>query len=222
MSSNPKSSNIRPSKRMTSIANRIMLQISRTKLSLYFKMDLLIFILLNAGWAYMKEIERAGDFVLKRNRCFVTESGSLRDLLYLVYSADGELLLSVGFFRVLFVTVSFVSAVFVLQFLGVLLSLPAVSSRARRTLSPIREIAEKADELNRLAFSEDKYSDFLFEMIMNAVEEFQIGESTEITVKIMGDTYEIIDDGSGIGVEDSKLLKDYEWKRIMMYPGIFF
>ncbi|MCR4739561.1 MAG: HAMP domain-containing histidine kinase [Lachnospiraceae bacterium] len=105
----------------------------------------------------MKEIEEAGGFVLKRSRCFITESGSLTDLLYRVYSTDGTLLLSVGFYKVLVSITALVSAVFVLQFLGVILSLPAVSSRARRTLAPMREIAERADELNRLAFSEDKY-----------------------------------------------------------------
>ena len=91
-----------------------------------------------------------------------------------------------------------------------------------READPHVVLCDGTTAFSEFSFSEDKCEHFLFEMIMNAVEEFQIGEATEITVNVKGDTYEIIDDGSGIGVEDSELLKDYEWKRIMMYPGIIF
>ena len=157
MSSNPNNSNNRPSKKMKSIAHRIMWQISRDKIGLYFKMDILIFVLLNVFWAYMKEIEVIGDFALKRHRDLVIGSGHIAGLAYQVKSMDGTVLMTVGFFDVVTRIAMLVVALYLLQLLGVMLSLPAISARAHRTLAPIREVAEKADELNRLAFSEDKY-----------------------------------------------------------------
>ncbi|RKM54704.1 sensor histidine kinase [Butyrivibrio sp. X503] len=157
MSSNPNNNNNRPSKNMKSIAHRIVWMISRTKLGLYFKMDFLIFVLLNIFWAYMKELEVIGSFAFKRHRDFIVENGLITDLAYRVRSMDGKVLMTVGFFDVFARIAMLVGALYLLQLLGVLISLPAVSSRAHKTLSPIREVAEKADELNRLAFSEDKY-----------------------------------------------------------------
>ena len=68
--------------------------------------------------------------------------------------------------------------------------------------------------------SDDHLEHYLFELIMNSVEEFQIGEANEIKVCVRSNTYEIIDNGSGIAVEDSERFKDYEWKRILVYPHL--
>jgi len=165
MSSNPKQNNIRPSKKMTSIAHHIAVQLTMAKLGLYFKMDLLFFILINAGWLYMKELEIVGDFVFRRRRSFFSETGVWTDLYYRVSSMDGNVLMSVDFFDVVFKVAVFVSVLFVLQFILVTLAFPFTIMKAHRTLRPIREIAEKADELNRLAFSEDK-----FRLIEDAIE----------------------------------------------------
>ena len=43
---------------------------------------------------------------------------------------------------------------------------------------------------------------------------------SEIKVCVRSNTYEIIDNGSGIAVEDSERFKDYEWKRILVYPHL--
>ena len=158
MSSNPMQNNVRPSKKMTSIAHHIVGQISLAKTKVYLKTDLLMFILLNAGWAYMKELEVIGEFSLfNHNRSLYSETGHLSDMCYRVFSTDGEMLMSAEFFMIAFRIAVFVAALFVLQMIGLMLSLPIVFRKAHRTLRPIREIAEKADELNRLAFSEDKF-----------------------------------------------------------------
>ncbi len=70
--------------------------------------------------------------------------------------------------------------------------------------------------------SDDYLEHYLFELIMNSVEEFQIGKADEIKVCVRSNTYEIIDNGSGIGVEDSERFKDYEWKRILVYPHLIY
>ncbi len=166
MSSNPKQNNVRPSKKMTSITHHIAVQISLAKAKVYLKTDLLLFILLNAGWVYMKELEVIGNFdFLGRNRSFYSETGHIGELCYRVFSTDGKMLMSVDFFTVFFRITVFVAILFAMQMIGLLLSLPVVFGKARRTLRPIREIAEKADELNRLAFSEDK-----FRLIEDAIE----------------------------------------------------
>ena len=167
MSSNPNQNqnNIRPSKKMTSIAHRIAGQITLAKLGIYFQMDLLFFILFNAGWAYMKELELLGDFAFRRHRDLALENGVLTGLSYRVYSMDGERLMAVDFFDTVFRIAVFVAALFVLQLIGLLFSAPLASARAHRTLRPIREMAEKTYELNKIAFSEDK-----FRLIENAIE----------------------------------------------------
>ena len=167
MSSNPNQNqnNIRPSKKMTSIAHRIVGQITLAKLGIYFQMDLLFFILFNAGWAYMKELELLGDFTFRRHRDLALENGVLTGLSYRVYSMDGERLMAVDFFDTVFRIAVFVAALFVLQLIGLLFSAPLASARAHRTLRPIREMAEKTYELNKIAFSEDK-----FRLIENAIE----------------------------------------------------
>jgi len=165
MSSNLKQNNIKTSKKMTSIAHHIAVQLTMEKLGLFFKMDLLLFILLNAGWAYMKELEIIGDFAFMRRRDFSFETGKWKDLYYRVYSMDGEFLMSVEFFDIVFKMAVFVIVLFVLQIIFVILSFSYTKMKAHRTLRPIREITEKADELNRLAFSEDK-----FRLIEDAIE----------------------------------------------------
>ena len=167
MSSNPNQNqnNIRPSKKMTSIAHRIVGQITLAKLGIYFQMDLLFFILFNVGWAYMKELELLGDFAFRRHRDLALENGVLTGLSYRVYSMDGERLMAVDFFDTVFRIAVFVAALFVLQLIGLLFSAPLASARAHRTLRPIREMAEKTYELNKIAFSEDK-----FRLIENAIE----------------------------------------------------
>lgn len=72
------------------------------------------------------------------------------------------------------------------------------------------------DILNR----EDRCKNLLFEMIMNSVEEFQIGKGTTIAIKKSGSVYEIKDDGSGIPVEHTDEFKDYEWQRIFIQPKL--
>ena len=166
MSSNLKQNNIRPSKKMTSIVHHIVVQITLAKMKVYLKTDLLLFILLNAGWAYMKEQEVIGDFAFwNRNRSLYSETGHISELCYRVFSTDGKMLMSVEFFDVIFRIALFVALLFALQMIGIIFSLPVAFRKGHRTLRPIREIAEKADELNRLAFSEDK-----FRLIEDAIE----------------------------------------------------
>ena len=103
MSSNPMQNNVRPSKKMTSIAHHIVGQISLAKTKVYLKTDLLMFILLNAGWAYMKELEVIGEFSLfNHNRSLYSETGHLSDICYRVFSTDGEMLMSAEFFMIAF------------------------------------------------------------------------------------------------------------------------
>ena len=72
------------------------------------------------------------------------------------------------------------------------------------------------------SLSDDMCEDCLFELIMNSVQEFQLGEAKAIMIKVSKDVYEISDDGSGIAVEDGEEFKDYEWKRMLIYPHLIF
>lgn len=66
----------------------------------------------------------------------------------------------------------------------------------------------------------DRCKNLLYEMIMNSVEEFQVGNGTTISIRKNGTVYQIEDDGAGIPVEYSDEFKDYEWRRIFMLPSL--
>jgi len=70
--------------------------------------------------------------------------------------------------------------------------------------------------------SDSRFEHTLFELIMNAVQEFQIGQATDIYVKVDGDTYTVSDNGSGLAVETSERFRDYEWQRLLLYPRLVY
>lgn len=71
--------------------------------------------------------------------------------------ATGEVLTEVYFLTFMSYTFSFIFGFFVFQVFCHLLSLPAENHKIKRILSPINEIAQKADEIAKFDFSEDKY-----------------------------------------------------------------
>ncbi len=156
MSSNRNNKENRPSKKMTSIARRLEWHLFRTKFRIYITQDILLYIFLVLGWAIMKEVELVGDFDINRKLYFAFPDGFRRGVLQIA-AQDGTLLASIAFFDIMVAVAAVVGVLFLFQFVGVMLSLFGEARRIHNTLTPIYEIAEKADELNRLTFSEDKY-----------------------------------------------------------------
>ncbi|MCR5715777.1 MAG: HAMP domain-containing histidine kinase [Lachnospiraceae bacterium] len=158
MSSNPKPyHDVKSTGRMTSIAHQLEWQIIGSRLGLYVRMDLFLFVVLTVMWAYMKEMEVLGEVIWRRDRSLFSASGALADVCYQVHSMEGELLLSVACYEVFWHICIFLAICFGVQLISILGAIPAVAKKVHRILRPIREIAQKTDELNRLAFSEEKY-----------------------------------------------------------------
>ncbi len=141
---------------MTSIARRLEWHLFRTKFRIYITQDILLYIFLVLGWAIMKEVELVGDFDINRKLYFAFPDGFRQGVLQIA-ALDGTLLASIAFFDIMVAVAAVVGVLFLFQFVGVMLSLFGEARRIHNTLTPIYEIAEKADELNRLTFSEDKY-----------------------------------------------------------------
>lgn len=67
---------------------------------------------------------------------------------------------------------------------------------------------------------EGQTRDLFYELLMNSIEEYQLGYGNEITLKKTDKGYEFFDNASGIPVEYSDKYGDREWKRILIDPSI--
>ena len=76
----------------------------------------------------------------------------------------------------LIAVIAIVGTILVLQLLSLMLWFYGENKKIRTILSPINEIALRADELSRLSFSEDKY-----QMVEEAIEHIQPGEAQTLS-----------------------------------------
>lgn len=144
--------------KMTSITRRLHWYLISKVFLRTFLTDLLFFVLACIGWCAITEYYKIGflSFSLMRSITLLPETLSP---VYRVVSPEGTLLLNVQAGIPFLIIVSVTTGLFVLQLFGQIFSYFAEDRRIRRLLSPINEIALKADELSRLSFSEDKYQE---------------------------------------------------------------
>ncbi|MBR0372969.1 MAG: HAMP domain-containing histidine kinase [Mogibacterium sp.] len=155
MSSNPKSSE---QKKMTSITRELHWYWIRRKLLRFLLTDLAFFILACVGWCADQEYSALGTISLENSRrLFSLLNG--HDLFYMVTSPDGAVLLQVSATIPFLVILTVAGGIFLLQLIGQLPAYFREDRKIRRILSPINEVALKADELSRLSFSEGKYEE---------------------------------------------------------------
>ena len=143
---------------MSSITRSLHWYWIRRTILRFFLMDLLIFVLACIGWCADREYAKLGAISPTNSRSFLF-SDETRHLLYRVTSPEGKLLLQADAFMPLLVILAIVGSLFALQILTQFFGYFREDKRIRRILSPINEIALKADELSRLTFSEDKYQE---------------------------------------------------------------
>lgn len=144
-------------KRMTSIARKLHWSWIGRKISLFAGFDLLLFIMLLAGWICDQEFTKIGRIDTAYERSLFAEADRFRNLVYLVKDTKGQTVLELPVYPVLKIIVLVVLAFMALQLLSVIFSYLGEDKSIRRILMPINEIALKADELSKLTFSEDKY-----------------------------------------------------------------
>ena len=145
-------------RRMTSITRKLRWYMVRKKFLRFFFSDLLFFLLACVGWCADREFAALGNVVWNNERSFIFLR-TTRGLIYRVASPEGKMLMTARAEIPLLVIASVTAAIFVLQVFGLFPSFFREDRKIRRILSPINEIALKADELSRLTFSEDKYEE---------------------------------------------------------------
>lgn len=74
-----------------------------------------------------------------------------------IEKSSGKVLVSASFLDIFIRTVILVSILFIMQVIVHWMSYPSESERVKRILKPLNELAQKADEIAKYDFSEDKY-----------------------------------------------------------------
>ena len=146
-------------KRMSSITRRLHWYWIRKRSLRFLRIDLFFFVLACIGWCADREYARTGQIIFENSRSLTLVSKASGYLMYRVSSPEGKILLQAGAGIPLAVIASVTGGLFILQLLGQFLSYFKEDKKIRNILSPINEIALKADELSRLSFSEDKYQE---------------------------------------------------------------
>lgn len=152
--------NMMQTKKMTSIVRKLYWNFLRKQIGIYFKMDILFMCLLFFGWILSQEIACIGEISFFYDRGIERE-GHWKEWVYYVQEDTGKYLLRLCLYDGMRV-IGFI-AIFLLlsQMLSILFSYHKAhkkeEKKIRRILNPINELALKADALNRISFTEDKY-----------------------------------------------------------------
>ncbi len=157
---------------MSSISRKIGWRVVSKRLSGLFWINLFVAILVFFTWFFAREYTLSGtvdlagryrDFDLGLDGYEINDPGDLFDRLdhnakYIVtVKSTGEVILEDNFFRLAWGLFVVAFAIFVIEIAFTLLAFPIETSRTKKILRPINEIAMRFDELSRLEFSEDKY-----------------------------------------------------------------
>ena len=166
-------------KRVISITRKLHRNLIRKKLGIYILSDVLLFAA--ALFTYFVGLETAatGSFTfsnLKERTRQLHSFKSTGRLLYRVKDEAGKQLLNVDVAPFLRAALTVLIVVAVLQLLSLLFRYGGEDRRIRRILNPINEIALRADELSRFAYTEDKY-----QLLEDAIGRIRPGEEEKLS-----------------------------------------
>ena len=165
------------SRRMTSITRKLQIRLVRRKLGIYLFSDLLLFLLASAAFFFGLEYSHFSSlsFLRDTGRTLNIDRG-VNQIWYIVTDKSGAVLLEKDVTLFLIGAGVTVASILLLQLLSLLLGYFGENRQIRRILSPINEIALRADELSRLSFTEDKY-----QLLEDAIEHIRPGESQTLS-----------------------------------------
>lgn len=143
-------------KPMTSIVRKLHWKMILAKARTMFQMDVLLCLLMFFGWIIQKEWEQFGTLNWEYKRRFV-DFQSIKSCCYVVWDTLGERLLTLELYPVFHALGWIIGVIVAVQLLGIIGSYRKEERRIRRMLAPINELAMKAEELSKLAFTEEKY-----------------------------------------------------------------
>ena len=144
-------------KRMSSITRKLHWYGIRSRLFRFFRMDLIFFVLACVGWCADQEYTQTGSVSFLRSRS-LNYVKQMHSLFYRVKDQEGHLLFQASVNRPLMIILIVICGLFVLQVIGSFLSFFREDRKIRMILSPINEIALRADALSRMTFSEEKFT----------------------------------------------------------------
>ena len=165
------------SRRMTSITRKLHIRLVRRKLGIYLFSDILLLLLSCVAFLAGLEYSTLSGFEsLKDTSRWLSSGSSGKQIWYFIADKNGTTLLSRDVTLFFVIACSVVLSILGLQLLGLFFGYFGENRRIRRILSPINEIALKADELSRLSFSEDKY-----QLLEDAIDHINPGESKTLS-----------------------------------------
>ena len=156
--------------RVSSIRHRLAGQRVRTKIGMHFVHFIFMTVVMTVVWLaareYMAELavpfaDRSRQIVISPVLDSITSFGQfikvMRTLRYTVTSGGGAVILDELIFAPIAIIVSFTTGLFVLEFIGDLLSYSGESRRIKKMFAPLDELASRVEELSRIELSEEKY-----------------------------------------------------------------
>ena len=170
------------SRRMTSITRKLHFNLIRKKLGIWIVSDLLLFLAVSAAFLFGIEYSRFSTIpaLTQNHRSFLLSKEHLQ-LWYRMTDQNGEVIFQKDITRFLIALTVVFGCLLFLQLLSLLLSYYGENKQIRKILSPINEVALRADELSRLSFSEDKY-----QVLEDAIEHIRPGESQTLSFQDSG------------------------------------
>ena len=165
------------SRRMSSITRKLHLMMVGKKLRIWILSDILLFFLLLAAFAAGIEYRHFSTIPALRDYSrTLTKDEFTRQIWYTITDKNGLILFHKDVTPLLAASCAIVGIILALQLLSLLLSFYGEHKRIRTILSPINEIALRADELSRMSFSEDKYH-----VLEDAIEHIRPGEAQKLS-----------------------------------------
>ena len=165
-------------KRMSSITRKLQWQIIRKKMKLYFWENLIVFVFMSCGWAYMQEEHSKAGFQLERQREIIFDVDT-NVYQYVVWGDDDKEIVKANIFPDGAYILECILALFIMQNITIIFGLYGEHRKIRKTLKPINEIALKADQLNRFTLSDgSKYLE-----IESAIESIKPGEEAPLSLQ---------------------------------------
>lgn len=189
------------SRRMRSIRNQLTRRIIHKKISIRFGFDLLLVFLMFFAWLGGIEYAKTGEVDILFNtteaRFEIDDEDimlsqpersfkRLETIKYILTEKDtGEVIIYENVSKAIYGLLCFAMALHVVQAVFALMGYGAEDHRTKIILNPINEIAQKADEIARFDFSEDKYH-LIEEKISNLSpdEEFKLSSGNSDLVGI--------------------------------------
>ncbi len=143
-------------KKVSSITRKLHFHEIAKTTWLYIRVDFLMLLIAAVCFLLGQEVAVSGTLKAGVSRYF-TYDHDKGGIIYNAVEKSGEVLLRIPLRTYLFGAMMVLLGLFLLQFLFLWLSYFREDRKIRRILSPLDQLALRADELSRISFSEDKY-----------------------------------------------------------------